>query len=203
MRLLGLPLVEIRFGSSQPSSDDLLRMRRLQVARGWIAIGERAYGVLFAMGNVAVGSIAVGGVFSAGLVALGTINLGVFAIGALSIGVVGIGGLGTGFFAFGGLAVGWFALGGCAVGWRAAKGGVAWARDFAVGSSATAAHANDQAARDFIERCWFFDAGERVAVAMNRLPGWMPLVLLALITSALCVFWAVAYRRIRPDSREA
>ncbi|HEV3341325.1 MAG TPA: sigma-70 family RNA polymerase sigma factor [Pirellulales bacterium] len=193
--LLGLPLVEIRFGGPQPPTGEALFVRRPpHVARGWIAIGERAYGVILAIGNVAVGGIAVGGVFSAGLVALGTINVGVFAVGALSLGVVGIGGLGTGVFALGGMALGWCALGGCAMAWRAAKGGVACAHDFAVGASATAAHANDQAARDFIAQCGFFDAGERLMDTMNR----VPLVLVAVIALAICAVWPVAYRRRRP-----
>ncbi len=199
VHLLGLPLVEIRFGSPRPSPGEAPDGRRPpNVARGWIALGERAYGVIFAMGNVAVGGIAVGGVFSAGLVALGAINLGVVAVGALSIGVVGIGGLGAGVFALGGVAVGWFAAGGCAMAWRAAKGGVAWAHDFALGSPATAAHANDQAARDFIEQCGFFETGERLALALSRLEGWTQLVVFALVALAVCALWPVAYRRRPP-----
>jgi zinc protease len=200
MRLLGLPLVEIRFAGPQLSADEMLWKRRRLVARGWIAIGDRAFGVIFALGNVAVGSVAVGGVFSAGLLALGSISVGGLALGAFGLGIVGIGGLGSGLFAFGGIAVGWFALGGCAAAWKAAKGGVAWAHDFAVGASATAAHANDQAARDFIEQCWLFGAAERLAVAMSRLPGWTPLVLVALVASAVCALWPLAYRRVRPGS---
>ncbi|HWB11779.1 MAG TPA: sigma-70 family RNA polymerase sigma factor [Pirellulales bacterium] len=197
-RLLGLPLVEIRFSSPQLPGGDVLAIQQRQVARGWIALGERAYGVIFAMGNVAVGTIAVGGVFSVGLVALGCISVGIVALGAASVGIIGIGGLGTGIFAFGGMALGWFALGGGAAAWRAAKGGVAWAHDFALGSSAAAAHANDQAARDFIEQWWFFGAGDRVAVALGQLPGWAPLVICALIASACWALWPVAYCRRRP-----
>ena len=196
-RLLGLPLVEIRFAGPQLSPDEMLRTRRPQAARGWIAIGERAYGVIFAMGNVAVGGIAVGGIFSAGFVALGSINVGVVAAGAVGLGIIGIGGLGSGLFAFGGVAVGWHALGGCAAGWRAAKGGIAWAHDFAIGSPATAAHANDQAARDFIDQCWFFGAGERLTVEMSRLPGWTPLALFALTALSIGALLPVAYRRRR------
>lgn len=63
---------------------------------GWIALGDRAYGLLFAWGGVAIAPISAGlvtgglfsvGVVSAGLIALGTLGIGSIAVGATSIGV--------------------------------------------------------------------------------------------------------------------
>jgi zinc protease len=205
LRLLGLPLVDINFGSPQPSRDELLsRSRQVHTARGWIAFGDRAYGAIFAMGSVAVGGIAVGG-FSAGLIALGGLSLGGLAVGGLSLGVIGVGGVGSGIiamggaaigvFAAGGLAIGWLAFGGGAIAWKAANGGYACAHDFAVGGTATAAHANDHAAEAFVEQNGFFGTAERLTTAMSQLPGWWPLVLFTAIALAVCAFLPIAYRR--------
>ena len=56
-RLLGLPLVSVRFHGSLGIGD--IKGRRAAV--GWIAIGDKeAYGIIFASGTIAVGGIAVG-----------------------------------------------------------------------------------------------------------------------------------------------
>ncbi len=155
--LLGLPLIHVNFGPIRS-----LQVREAAVARGWIAIGDRAYGVLFALGNIACGAISVGGV-SVGLVSVGGVCAGGLALGGLSVGAISFGGLALGGLAFGGLALGWEAFGGGAIAWRAAFGGLAWAHDYAVGGSAFAAHANDAVARTFIGQNWFFQTARWLA----------------------------------------
>lgn len=106
-------------------------------AKGWIAIGDRAHGILFAAGGVAVGAISLGGV-----------SFGLISIGGLSIGAISLGGIALGIYAGGGGAIGYVAVGGGAVALHAAFGGLAIARDYAFGALAIAAHANDAAARN-------------------------------------------------------
>jgi hypothetical protein len=84
VHLFGLPLVHIAM--SQQSRG---------VAKGIIAVGDVAFGVLFAMGGFAVGGISVGGG-----------AFGVIAVGGGAFGAVSVGGLAVGLLAFGGLAIG-------------------------------------------------------------------------------------------------
>ncbi|HET7844880.1 MAG TPA: sigma-70 family RNA polymerase sigma factor [Xanthomonadales bacterium] len=159
-RFLGLPLWHIHFGVPEPGAP---------AARGWIAVGDRAIGGLFALGSftiapVSVGMVAAGGI-SIGAVAIGVVPMGAFAIGALALG---------------GAAIGLVAIGGYAVAWNGAAGGLAVAHHFAGGGHAFAAHANDIAARD-----WF----------VANLPSYtFPLMLavlavLALVPTAVLAWW--------------
>ena len=119
------------------------------VARGWIAIGNDARGVVCAVGSTAVGFVAIGG-RSAGVISLGGLAVGVIAIDGLGLGmgVLAVGGGALGWQACGGGAIAWdIACGGGAVAWHAAYGGAAVARDYAVGAAAVATHANDEAAK--------------------------------------------------------
>ncbi|MGO9914583.1 MAG: sigma-70 family RNA polymerase sigma factor [Isosphaeraceae bacterium] len=166
---LGFPLIDVNLSAPMPpgatkpsgqtdqdfdSGSDSDSGRR--VARGWIAIGDDARGILLAVGGKARGFVAVGG-RALGVFSLGGFALGLVAFGGLALGVVGIGGLGAGAYALGGGAVGWRSAGGLAVGWdvacgggalarHAAFGGAAIARDYALGGEAHARHANDAAA---------------------------------------------------------
>ncbi len=142
--LLGLPLIHVRLGIRQDG--------RLLPAKGWIAVGDIAYGALFGLGSqFAVAPISIAGGVAIGVLALG----GGAAGGLLSIG----GGFGIGALALGGgLAVGVLAAGGCAVGWTAALGGLAVAGDYALGGAAFANHANDFAARAAIQDKSFFSS---------------------------------------------
>jgi RNA polymerase sigma factor (sigma-70 family) len=124
---LGLPLIHINFGS-QPDA-------RPRVAKGWLAFGAKAYGLLFAAGAIAVAPI------SFGAIGIGLITIGGFAAGAVAGGGVAIGG-----WAVGGLAIGWKAIGGFALGWFEADGGIAVARWFADGGIAIARHSGKEAA---------------------------------------------------------
>jgi hypothetical protein len=107
-QLLGLPLIHIVTGTPG---------RGRGVATGWIAVGDIALGVLFAVGGVAVGGFSVGGV---------------------SLGLLGFGGVALGFAAVGGFAAGVLALGGAAFGGYAAIGGLAIAGEYAMGGLALA-----------------------------------------------------------------
>ncbi len=159
---LGLPLIDINLSAPMPPGVDAhagaspLDVGR-RVARGWVAIGDDARGILLAIGSSARGLVALGG-RAFGVVSFGGMALGLVAFGGLGLGVVGVGGLGAGVYAIGGGAVGSRTAGGLAVGWdmacgggafarHAALGGAAIARDYAVGGDARALHANDEAAR--------------------------------------------------------
>jgi zinc protease len=148
--LFGLPLIDINVADPMPPRQPL-------VARGWIAIGDDARGILLAIGGKARGLIAVGGLAIGG-VSIGGVAVGIIALGGLGLGVLGVGGLGIGIFGIGGMAIGWQAVGGGALAWdvavgggaasmHAAYGGGAYAQDYAVGGSAVAAHANDEIAK--------------------------------------------------------
>jgi hypothetical protein len=86
-RLFGLPLVHIAMG---PQADG-----RKGVAKGIIAVGDVAFGLVFALGGFAVGGISAGG-----------LSVGLLAVGGCALGGVTIGGLAVGLLAFGGLAIG-------------------------------------------------------------------------------------------------
>ena len=121
--LLGLPLVNVRTAEMVDG-----RAQR-GIARGWIAIGDIAFGVVLSVGGIAFGGISLGG---------------------LGLGLISLAGLSVGGYAIGGLAVGYFAMGGLALGWQGALGGAAIAKEYAVGGLAIAEHANDPEAQEFM-----------------------------------------------------
>lgn len=127
--LFGVPLLHVRFSSPDEGEGPVV---------GWIAAGDRAYGLLFAWGGVAVAPVCVGG-FAAGFVALGAVSVGVFGIGTFAVGLLAIGGIAIGLQAFAGLsALGWF---------TAQSNGFGIARVAAEAPVALAQHANDATAR--------------------------------------------------------
>ena len=209
---LGLPLVDVNFSSPNGESLDpkalvsALSAGKPNRARGWIALGDRAQGILFACGNVAIGGIAIGGV-SAGVVAIGGAAvglvsvgggaLGALAIGGMAVGAVACGGGAVGGWVFGGLALGWMAWGGLAIAWRAAMGGLACAHDLAVGGMAIAAHANDAVARESVANCWFFDLADwhKTHVLPWMHGPWFQLWVLGLSLLVPALLFAVGYRR--------
>ncbi|HEY7758376.1 MAG TPA: hypothetical protein VIA64_03070 [Burkholderiales bacterium] len=133
--LLGLPLVHVAVGAIRDGKP----VRG--IARGWIAIGDVAFGVLLSVGGIAFGG---------------------FAFGGMAIGVLSLGGLAVGALAVGGGAAGYLAAGGAAFAVKAALGGLAVARDYALGGGAVARHANDAAARGFFEEDLFADVARTV-----------------------------------------
>ncbi len=138
-RFLGLPLVCIRYRMSGWDGNPVAP------AKGWIAFGDRAHGVLLAVGGIAMGGVAVGG-----------LSAGVASVGGLSLGLLSIGGLAVGGWAIGGLAIGYMSIGGLALAWHAAFGGLAIAHDVAIGGKAIAEEANTQAAKALFESNGFF-----------------------------------------------
>ncbi len=138
---LGLPLVHVRIG-------DRFAILKNPV-KAWIAVGERAYGGLFAFGGVAIAPVSIGGI-AIGLCPFGAVTLGIFALGGFAFGI----------WSLGGLAVGWQACGGCALAWNAANGGIALAQQFASGGIAHALQANNDMAMQFIKSNWFFQWAE-------------------------------------------
>jgi RNA polymerase sigma factor (sigma-70 family) len=134
----GLPLVHCRFGR--------LPGQKPQPAIGWIACGEKAYGVLYASGAFAVGGIS-----------MGAVSVGVLSFGGFSVGLLAFGGMTLGGVALGGAAIGLIASGGFAIAWHAALGGVAAAHELALGGAALANHANDDVAREFFIRHRWLD----------------------------------------------
>jgi RNA polymerase sigma factor (sigma-70 family) len=146
IRLFGLPLISIRFNGVVGDP------RERKAAIGWIAIGDKAIGLLFACGPIAVGGIACG-----------AIGLGAVSFAGLAIGVIPFGGAAIGWMATGGLASGMLAFGGCAVAWKAAMGGLAAAQEIALGGLAVAQHANDEVAKQFVATHFFFKMSDVLA----------------------------------------
>ncbi len=138
----GIPLIHVMTGSLEAGQ------YRRGVAKGWIAVGDMAFGILFAAGGVASGALAFGG-----------LPLGLLAVGGFAIGALVVGGGSLGIVAIGGLAMAaYMAAGGLAIGWYAAFGGLAIAREVAAGGAAVARHANDAVARDFFANAgWYGD----------------------------------------------
>jgi len=128
-RLLGLPVLHVATGQLIDGS------YRRGVAKGWVAIGDISFGVVFSAGGVSVGGVSIGG---------------------LATGVVSLGGLALGLASIGGLAIGALAVGGAAFGWSGALGGLAVAHDFALGGAAAARHANDAIAAEYFAAHPFF-----------------------------------------------
>jgi RNA polymerase sigma factor (sigma-70 family) len=134
---LGLPLLHVRYNCVEAG--------KTLPAKGWIAVGDKAYGIVFAFGAIAVGGISCG-----------PLAIGLLALGGFGIGFFAFGGLAVGFAAMGGAAVGYVAFGGGAIGWLGASGGAVLARHFALGGGAIAQHANDRAAQAFMHGNYFF-----------------------------------------------
>jgi RNA polymerase sigma factor (sigma-70 family) len=129
--LLGLPLIHVRLFRRLPGEGPV---------KGWIAVGDHAFGGLIAFGKMAVAPISVG--FAA---------VGLFSWGLMAIGGLAVGGFSIALWSFGGFALGWQAWGGCAIAWNLAAGTAAVAHDFALGTVAQAMQANNRIARQALE----------------------------------------------------
>lgn len=162
---LGLPLVHVRHGA--PDGE------RVRPAIGWIAIGDRACGILFGAGGIACGCVSMGGVAIGGI-----------ALGGVTLGVLSLGGLALGALAIGGAAIGIIALGGFATAWWAAEGGMAVAREMAVGGVALAAHANDAVAREFFASYPWLDVTKSAKRNHYVILIWFPVLLFAWLFNA-------------------
>ena len=135
--LLGLPFIHVRVsgGLTVP----------VMPVKAWIASGDYAVGLLFALGNLAIAPVSIGGL------AIGLVSFGGCAVGLLSLG-----GFSLGIWSLGALAFGWQVFGGCAIAWDAANGGIAMAHNFAGGGIAHALQANNDAAQSYFQSKRFF-----------------------------------------------
>ncbi len=139
--LFGLPLVHWQASGKVRKPGE-----KIPPAIGWIASGERAYGIIYASGGMAVGGISTG-----------ALSIGLLSFGGLSIGLLAFGGFAIGGVALGGGAIGWVASGGMALGWHAAMGGMVAAHDIASGGAALGNHVNDAVAGEFFLRHRWLD----------------------------------------------
>ncbi len=153
-RFLGVPWIDIQVADQDSQASP-------KMAHGWIAIGDRAHGILLGIGGIARGLVAFGGLAYGGI-AIGGLSVGLLAIGGGGIGAIAIGGGAIGYQAFGGGAIGWDACGGVAIGWHSAAGGGAMAQhaafgggalavDFAVGGGGSAASFNTAEAKQIVQ----------------------------------------------------
>ena len=124
----GVPLVHVRFGMQEKGDKPVF---------GWIAIGDRAIGLLFAWGGIAVGFCAVG-----------AISVGVLSFGGIGFGILAAGAICYGWWAMGAISMGMHALGSLfASAWETAQGGfMVMSQYVAMGQLAVAPHANDEIA---------------------------------------------------------
>jgi hypothetical protein len=151
--LLGWPLVHVRLRSDFAGT-------RAPV-KAWIAVGDCAVGLLFAYGGCAIAPVSMGG-----------IAFGLIGFGGCAVGLLGLGACAAGFWAWGGVVIGWQAYGGLALAWHCAVGGVALAREYALGIVARGAQANTDAANQFVAATpfWHFVQALRpYSVAINLL----------------------------------
>jgi hypothetical protein len=167
---LGLPLVHVRIG-------DRFNYMRSPV-KAWIAVGDIAFGGLFAFGGVSVAPFCIGG-----------LALGVFTLGGLVAGVFPLGALAVGVWAYGSIAIGYQACGAVAVAWSAAAASISFAHDFGIGRIVAAAQANTEAAREFIAQARFF----RVVGVIFRHSFWVNLLWIL----PMLIQWQIIKRKRR------
>jgi len=137
-KLLGLPLFAMAWGGT---GSDAYRPRKVF---GWLAIGDIAISPFLAFGGVAFAPIAVGAI------TIGVLSLSVFW------------GVAVGVFALGSLAFGWWAVGCVAAGVKCAVGFAAVARDYALGSAASASEAGTDIAKTWFKTQWWPDFVELI-----------------------------------------
>ncbi len=207
--LLGLPIIHINFTS--PRVDALLAQATVsalpptkrQTARGWIALGDRAQGILFACGGQALGGIAIGGV-SIGLLSFGGLAIGGVCIGGGAVGVLALGGAAMGAAAWaGGPALGWVAFGSIALAWHAAQGCLACAHDFAVGLLPIAQHANDAVAKAIVSEHGFFKLSNWLTTQLANRPHVFLAWVLGFSLLVPALMFAVGYRRTNPSPSQS
>lgn len=130
LSLFGIPLIHCRFGMTEANEGP---------AFGWLAGGDRAYGLLFAWGGVAIAPISVG-----------IVAVGVLSVGALGFGLIGAGTVAIGFIGFGASAIAYKAYASLsALGWESAfSGGFSMAKEAAIGPLSFATQINNEHAAE-------------------------------------------------------
>jgi len=132
LHLAGIPLLHFRFG--MPEKDD-------KPVFGWVAGGDRAYGLLFAWGGIAIAPVSVG-IVSIGLISVGAVGLGLVGIGAVGIGIIGFGAAAVAYKAYASLS---------ALGWESAfSQGISVAREGAIGLLSFASEVNNEQAAEIV-----------------------------------------------------
>ncbi len=125
---LGFPLVHVKLAMAEEGQ---------KPAVGWIAAGDRAYGLLFAWGGITVAPISVG-IVSFGLVTAGAVGIGLVGMGMIGAGVLGMGAVGLGYKAYASTS---------ALGWESAfSQGFSIAKEAAIGPIAYANEVNNAVA---------------------------------------------------------
>jgi RNA polymerase sigma factor (sigma-70 family) len=173
--LFGLPFIHVRVSAG-------LTVPIVPV-RAWIASGDIALGLLFASGNLAIAPVSIG-----------ASAIGLVSFGGCAVGLISLGGFSVGLWSFGALAFGWHVFGACAIAWQAANGGIAIARNFAVGSIAHALQANNDAAASYLRRDLFFHRPWRLLLYL----AWLNLLW---VIPMFARWRVVASGRIGRDSR--
>lgn len=132
IKLLGVTLIHVKFDMAEDGD---------KPATGWIAAGDRAYGLLFAWGGFAVAPISVG-IISIGLVTAGTVGFGIVGVGMIGVGILAIGASAIGYKAFGSLS---------SMGWESAfSQGFSLAREAAIGPISFAKEINNELASSIL-----------------------------------------------------
>ncbi|MDT0594965.1 RNA polymerase sigma factor [Glaciecola petra] len=128
LHIFGYPLVHFKFGTPEINEP---------AAKGWIAGGSKAYGLLFAWGGLAVAPVSVG-IISVGVITCGAVGVGIFSIGTVAIGIVAFGASAVAYKAYASLS---------ALGWESAfSNGFSMAKEAAIGPVAYASEVNNEAA---------------------------------------------------------
>lgn len=132
LRLLGLPLVHAKFALAEQGE---------KPAVAWIALGDRAYGLLFAWGGFAVAPISVG-IISCGILTVGAVGFGLIAMGTVGVGLLAMGASAIGYKAYGSLS---------AMGWESAfSPAFSMAKEAAIGPIAYAGEVNNDLAASIV-----------------------------------------------------
>ncbi|MCF7688384.1 MAG: sigma-70 family RNA polymerase sigma factor [Cephaloticoccus sp.] len=128
LQLFGVPLMHVRFSTPDEGERPVF---------GWVAGGDRAYGLLFAWGGFALAPVSVGAV-AGGILTVGTVSVGVISLGMVSVGLFALGCASVGV-----KALAWIsALGGDV----ALSGGFALSNNVALAPVAFGPHSNDTVA---------------------------------------------------------
>lgn len=160
VQLLGVPLVHAKFAMAEENE---------KPAFGWIALGHKAYGLLFAWGGVATAPISVG-IVSFGIVTAGAVGFGVLGIGTVGVGLLAIGAGAIGYKAYASLA---------ATGWESAfSQGFSTAKEAAIGPIAHANEVNNELAVS-IANLSAADQSQGLILAMITLMVIIPVVIYA------------------------
>ncbi|MDQ8204042.1 sigma-70 family RNA polymerase sigma factor [Pelagicoccus sp. SDUM812003] len=149
--LFGVPLLHVQFTNSEGNEGPAI---------GWIAAGEKAYGLLFAWGGYAVGTISVG-IVSVGLISLGAVGFGVIGVGTVGVGLLALGASAIGYKAYASLS---------ALGWESAfSNGFSAAKEGAIGPIAMAKQVNNEQAGQIVNLASIEQSHVFVMLAMSAL----------------------------------